>query len=158
MFLHPSFLLNLTRANLHKITNLQGDKPPAALEIPQDPGINAFIGNNDAERAHFIEQQHMIEQAIRRGHRHHGPMGIPQMLVPNPFQMRQFPPGPVPAGGRDMPMPYDEYGEGDYMMLIRAEEPGTMPLERQADLNGDGIVNTADLGMLIGVFGIEVTN
>jgi len=28
-----------------------------------------------------------------------------------------------------------------------------MPLERQADLNGDGVVDTGDLGVLIGLFG-----
>ncbi|MCB9838967.1 MAG: hypothetical protein H6813_06470 [Phycisphaeraceae bacterium] len=52
-------------------------------------------------------------------------------------------------------MPYDEFGRGGYMLSIRTENAGgnEMPIERQADLNGDGVVNTSDLGILIGLFG-----
>ena len=56
-------------------------------------------------------------------------------------------------GSMDVSMPYEEYGFGGYMLSIRAEAGDVMPLERQADLNGDGVVDTADLGALIGVFG-----
>jgi len=54
-------------------------------------------------------------------------------------------------------MPYDEYGHGGYMLLVSAIDTADteeMPLERQADLNGDGVVNTSDLGVLIGLFGV----
>jgi len=55
------------------------------------------------------------------------------------------------SGGMD----FEEYGRGGYMLSVRGviEDIGEMPLERQADLNGDGVVDTGDLGMLIGVFG-----
>ncbi len=59
-------------------------------------------------------------------------------------------------GSMDGSMSYEEYGFGGYMLSIRVEEVDEMPIERQADLNGDGVVNTADLGMLIGVFGNPV--
>ncbi|MCB9838968.1 MAG: hypothetical protein H6813_06475 [Phycisphaeraceae bacterium] len=58
-------------------------------------------------------------------------------------------------GLMDPSMPYNEYGFGDYMLLVHGLAPdlGDIPLERQADLNGDGVVDTGDLGILIGLFG-----
>jgi len=57
-------------------------------------------------------------------------------------------------GHMDMSMAYDEYGHGGYVLMIRLSPPeGEAPLEWRADFNGDGVVDTADLGMLIGVFG-----
>jgi hypothetical protein len=57
-------------------------------------------------------------------------------------------------GRMDGSMPYAEYGFGGYMLSIRGvNTAGEMPLERQADLNNDGVVDTADLGVLIGLFG-----
>ncbi len=52
-------------------------------------------------------------------------------------------------------MEYEEYGRGGYMLSIHGlnEDIGEQPLERKADLNGDGVVDTSDLGMMIGVFG-----
>ena len=58
-------------------------------------------------------------------------------------------------GSMESGMPYEEYGFGGYMMSIRAEQGDVQPVERQADLNGDGTVNTADLGLLISVFGLQ---
>jgi hypothetical protein len=57
-------------------------------------------------------------------------------------------------GLMDPSMPYEQMGRGGYVLSIRARvELGEMPLERRADFNGDGVVDTADLGMLIGIFG-----
>ena len=55
------------------------------------------------------------------------------------------------SGGMD----YESYGFGGYMLSVRGlnEDIGEQPLERKADLNGDGVVDTSDLGMMIGVFG-----
>ena len=57
-------------------------------------------------------------------------------------------------GSMDASMPYEEYGFGGYMLSIRAVDGDAMPIEQQADLNGDGVVDTGDLGMLIGLFGV----
>ena len=56
-------------------------------------------------------------------------------------------------GMMDGSMEYEEYGFGGYMLSIRAAAPESMPLEEQADLNGDGVIDTGDLGVLLGLFG-----
>lgn len=50
-------------------------------------------------------------------------------------------------------MPSEELGHRDYLLSVHALGDSVMPLERQADLNNDGVVDTADLSVLIGLFG-----
>jgi len=56
-------------------------------------------------------------------------------------------------GMMDPSMAFEEYGSGGYMLSIRAAQGDTMPVEQQADLNADGVVDTGDLGILLGLFG-----
>ena len=56
----------------------------------------------------------------------------------------------------DASMPYEVYGYGGYMLSIReGVADGDLPIERRADLNGDGVIDTGDLGILLGLFGIS---
>ncbi|MCB9838969.1 MAG: hypothetical protein H6813_06480 [Phycisphaeraceae bacterium] len=56
-------------------------------------------------------------------------------------------------GLMDVSMPYEDYGFGEYELLITLEAPPVEPLEVRADFNADGIVDTSDLSVMIEGFG-----
>jgi hypothetical protein len=59
-------------------------------------------------------------------------------------------------GIMDPSMPYEMFGFGDYQLSIALVEQAEGPLERRADFNSDGIVDTADLSVMIAGFGLSI--
>lgn len=59
-------------------------------------------------------------------------------------------------GIMDPSMPYEMFGFGDYQLSIKLVDQAEAPLERRADFNSDGIVDTADLSVMIAGFGLSI--